>query len=799
MPRSGLKTEPRSDRRPALRTESRTESRPESRPEPRPEPRPESRSEPRSGLDALFNPRSVAVIGATEDPTRIGGRPLRYLKESGFRGEIRPVNPRRERVQGIEAWPNVAAVPGAIDVAIVAVPAARALEAVEACAERGVGAAVVFTSGFAETDADGAARQRRMGEIARASGMRILGPNCLGVYNAATGFFATFTTTLDIYRPKPGPVAVVSQSGAYGSHLGLLARRRRIDVGLWVTTGNECDVTVSECIAWMAGRTEIEVVAAYAEGVRDGDALLASLDTVRARGKCVLFTKTGRSEVGAEAVRSHTAALAGADAVFDAMLAQAGVVRTASTEEMLDAAYAASFGALPASRRVGLMTISGGAGVMMADEAAAQGLEVAPMPEEAQRRLKETLSFCTPRNPVDITAQVFNAPHLVGAFLDAMLDEGDYGAVVLFFTYVASVEFMAKPILDAIAQARERHPHRPILMSMVGPEEAIAPYEALNVPVFEDPVRAVRAVSALARVREGLADGPGMGGDGADRDGADRSGTGGDGTGGDGAGGDGAGGDGAGGDGAGGDGAGGDGAGGDGTGGEATVHPPGDRYEGGRLDEHEALRLLASWGVPAVEARVARNAAEAARAATAIGGPVAMKILSPDIEHKTEAGGVALGVAMDDAAAEHEALVARARAYDANAEVRGALVAPMVGGVECILGVRRDPVFGPVVMVGSGGVLAEIVDDVAFGKAPIDDAEAKRMIAGLAVARVLEGARGRPRCDVDALAAAVAALSRFAAAHADVIESVDVNPFVVLPEGEGGLALDALIVERGGT
>ena len=176
---------------------------------------------------------------------------------------------------------------------------------------------MVFTSGFAETDAGGAARQRRMSEIARSSGMRILGPNCLGVYNAASGFFATFTTTLDIYRPRPGPVAIVSQSGAYGSHLGLLARRRRIEVGLWVTTGNECDVTVSECIAWMAERPEIDVVAAYAEGIRDGDALLASFDAARARGKRVFFTKTGRSETGAEAVRSHTASLAGADAVFE--------------------------------------------------------------------------------------------------------------------------------------------------------------------------------------------------------------------------------------------------------------------------------------------------------------------------------------------------------------------------------------------------------------------------------------------------------------------------------------------------
>ena len=696
---------------------------------------------PQSGLDALFNPRSVAIIGATEDPTRIGGRPLRYLRESGFQGEIWPINPRRARIQGLEARPDIAEVPGIIDVAIVAVPALRAVETIEACAERGVGAAVVFSSGFAETGADGAARQRRMGEIARASGMRILGPNCLGVYNAAIGYFATFTTTLDIHRPQPGPVAIVSQSGAYGSHLGLLARRRRIEVGLWVTTGNECDVTVPECIAWMAARSETEVVTAYAEGTQDGDALLASLDTARAHGKAVFFLKAGRSEAGAEAARSHTAALAGADAVFDSILAQHGIVRTDNTEEMLDAAYAASFGVLPAGRRTGFMTISGGAGVLMADEAVAHGLEVAPMPEATQSRLKETLSFCTPRNPVDITAQVFNAPHLVGEFLDAMLDEGDYTAIVIFFTYVASVEFMAKPTLDALARARERHPHRPIFMSMIGSGDAIAPYEALNVPVFEDPVRAVRAVSALVRVREGLARGPAASAD-------------------------------------------------------ATAHPPGDRYIGGRLDEHEAQRLLASWGIPAVEARVARNAGEAGRIAMAIGTPLAMKILSPDIGHKTEAGAVALGIAAEDAAHEHDALLARARAYDANAEVRGTLLAPMVSGVECILGMRRDPVFGPVVMVGSGGVLAEVVNDVAFRKAPIDQAEAKRMIAELAIARVLEGARSRARCDIDALAGAVATLSRFAAAHADIVESVDVNPFVVLPEGEGGLALDALIVER---
>ena len=696
---------------------------------------------PQSGLDALFSPRSVAIIGASRDPTRIGGRPLRYLKESGFQGAIWPINPRHDRVQGLETRPDIADVPGTIDAAVVAVRAERVLEAIEACAEHGVGAAVVFTSGFAETDATGAARQRRMGDIARASGMRILGPNCLGVYNAAIGYFATFTTTVDVDRPRPGSVAIVSQSGAYGSHLGLLARRRRIDVGLWITTGNECDVTVPECIEWMAARPEISVVAAYAEGVKDGDALLASLDAARACGKSVLFTKAGRSETGAEAARSHTAAFSGADAVFDAVLAQHGIVRTDNTEEMLDAAYAASVGALPASRRTGFLTISGGAGVLMADEAAARGLEVAPMPEAAQARLKEQLSFCTPKNPVDITAQVFNQPRLVGEFLDAMLDDGDYAAIVIFFTLVASMEFMSGPILDALARARARYPDRPILMTMIGSDESIARYEALNVPVFEVAVRAVRAVSALARVKEGLsryrAASP-----------------------------------------------------------DAATHPRGDRYEGGRLDEHEAQALLASWGIPSVEARVARSAAEAAHAAATISGPLAMKVLSPDIDHKTEAGAVALGVAVEGAADEHDSLIARAAAHDTTAEIRGTLLAPMVDGVECILGIRRDPVFGPVVMVGSGGIFAEVLDDVAFRKAPIDVAEAKRMIAELKGARLLEGTRGRPRCDVDALAGAVAALSRFAAAHADVVESVDVNPFVVLPEGEGGLALDALVIER---
>ncbi len=711
----------------------------------------------RHSLEALLRPVSVAVVGASNDPTRIGGRPIRYLRAARYAGRIYPVNPRHAQVQGLTAFAGIADVPEAPDLAIVAVPAPSVVETVEACAARGVRAAVVFSAGFAEMGAEGRRLQDRLGAVAARTGMRVVGPNCLGVYNSELGAYATFSTTLEDGYPTPGRVALVSQSGAYGSHLSLLARKRNIDIRYWVTTGNEVDVSVPEVLGWLAEQDDVAVIMAHAEGITDRDALLRALATARARGKPVVFQKVGVTEIGAQAARSHTASLAGADPVYEAAFRQFGAYRARDTDEMLDIAYAARFGLFPESPRVALVSISGGVGVQMADAAVGFGLDVAPLSEAAQTRLKTALPYASPRNPVDITAQAFNRIDLIGDNLGIVIEEGRHDAVVAFFTYVAAADGMVEPVRRAIEAAHARRPECPLVLSIVAPPEVVRQYEAVGCPVFEDPTRAVRAVGALHRFGRSFAEH-------ADRRPAVRPGG----------------------------------------------QPPPPTALGtepaqptaplpdGPLSERAAKRLLAAAGVPVVDEELARTAEEASRIAAAFGKPVAIKLCAPYVLHKTELGGVVLDVATPAAAREaYEAVTAGARAADPAVEIEGVLVAPMVsGGVETILGIRRDPTFGPVVMFGLGGTLVELIADVSFRVAPFDEAEARRLIAETRADKVLRGVRGRGPYDVDALAAALARLSTFAAAHGDRIDSAEINPFVVLPEGQGAVALDAVIVTR---
>ena len=708
----------------------------------------------RHSLEALLRPASVAVIGASNDPTRIGGRPVRYLRAAGYAGRVYPVNPRHAQVQGLPAFGSIAEVPEAPDLAIVAVPAPSVVETVEACAARGVRVAVVFSAGFAEMGAAGRRQQDRLGAIAAATGMRVVGPNCLGVYNSELGSYATFSTTLEDGYPTPGRVALVSQSGAYGSHLSLLARKRNIDIRYWVTTGNEVDVSVPEVLGWLAEQEDVAVIMAHAEGITDRDALLRALATARSRGKPVVFQKVGVTEIGAQAARSHTASLAGADPVYEAAFRQFGAYRARDTDEMLDIAYAARFGQFPESPRVALVSISGGVGVQMADAAVGFGLDVAPLGEAAQARLKSALPYASPRNPVDITAQAFNQIDLIGDNLGIVFEEKQHDAVVAFFTYVAAADGMVEPVRRAIEAAHARRPECPLVLSIVAPPEVVRQYEAVGCPVFEDPTRAVRAVAALHRFGRSFAENAGrpVVGPGGEPPTPTTRGS--------------------------------------------ELLPAAAPLPDGPVSERTAKRLLAAAGVPVVEEELARTAEEAGRVAAAFGKPVAIKLCAPAALHKTELGGVALDVATPAAARDaYEAITARARAADPALEIEGVLVSPMVsGGVETILGVRRDPTFGPVVMFGLGGTLVEVMEDVSFRVAPFDEAEARRMIAETRVGRVLQGVRGRGPYDVAALAAALARLSAFAAAHGARIDSAEVNPFVVLPAGRGAVALDAVIL-----
>src|SRR3984885_11290860 len=451
-----------------------------------------------AGLTPLLSPRSVAVLGASSDATRIGGRPIAYMRAQGFPGALYPVNPNRAEIQGLKAYASVADLPETPDVAIVAVPAEFAVPAINDLAKRGVKAVVMFTAGFAEMDDAGAVVQAKMVATARAAGMRILGPNCLGVFDARRSYYATFSSSFDSGWPVLGRIGIASQSGAYGTHLYTLARNRGIGASLCVMTGNEGDVTVGECIGWLAENPEIDVIATYLEGIREAQNLIAALEIAKAAKKPVVMQKVGRSELGGKAAKSHTASIAGDDAVTEAVMAEFGVYRARNSEEMLDIAHTATRKIYPVKNTLGVITVSGGAGVLISDVAEGLGLAMPEMPAPAQQRLRELVPFCAPRNPVDATAQVSNDVTLVKTFTESMVRDGGYASVLDFFSMTASSRRWPQ-IREQLNMVRVENPDRLYMLSVIVPPDRRDELESDGWVVHEDPTRAVTALDAMGR------------------------------------------------------------------------------------------------------------------------------------------------------------------------------------------------------------------------------------------------------------------------------------------------------------
>lgn len=694
-------------------------------------------------LDAFFNPKSVAIVGASSNFAKIGGRPVHNMKISGYGGNVYPVNPGASEIQGLPAFPSVGDIPGPVDMAVIVVPMPHVEPALTACIDKGVRAAIVLSSGYAEISEDGARAQRRLADLGAEGGLRIMGPNCMGVMNTGTGMIATFISAIGDTGPETGTISVAAQSGAFGGHCFTLARERGLGLNLWATMGNQCDVEFSDCLAYMAQDPGTSVVLGYMEGVQDADKLIEALEIARAAEKPVVLMKVGRSEVGTAAAASHTASLTGSDAVFDALLRQYNVFRPHSIDEMFDVGYAFAGGQLPKSARTGIITVSGGVGVIMADAAEDAGLELPPLPETTQERMKALVPFAGTRNPLDVTAQFINDATLMETMYGALLEEGDYESAVCFLAGVGLNPLMMKELEPSLEAVRQRFPDQLHMLAILTTPERRARIQAMGYLCYEDPSRAIHALGVLARYSAALKRGPSA--------------------------------------------------------------PPPDLPSGApgliagtAINEVDGKRILAAAGVPAVPERIAGSSSEAAEAAETAGFPVVMKIVSPDILHKSEIGGVILDVASRRAAeTAYRDLLARAKAHAPDARIDGVLVAPMVsGGVETILGVVRDPVFGPVVMFGLGGIFVEVLKDVTFRIAPFGIDEARRMIREVRGYPMLQGVRGAPPADEEALADALAQLSAFAAANADVLETIDVNPFIVLPEGEGAVAVDALIAVR---
>jgi acyl-CoA synthetase (NDP forming) len=694
-----------------------------------------------SNLHSLFRPRSLAIVGASTDPNKIGGRPIYFLKKAGYSGAIYPVNPSNQEVQGIPAFASVSAIPEAMDQAIIALPANRVLPALEECIARGVQSVQVFSAGFAEVDAKGKALQEELRARAAEAGVRLLGPNSLGLFNVADGFFGTFATALDGAWPKTGTIGMATQSGAFGSYIFAMAVARGLGFSHFVATGNEADVDVAECIAYLAQDEATKVIVATMEGCKHGERLMAALATAHEAKKPVILMKAGASEAGAAAAASHTGSLAGADTVYDAVFRQYHAYRATTIDELLDITYACARGVLPENDRIGVITTSGGIGVLMADAASEAGLTLPTLPDTVQQQVQELLPYASGRNPVDTTAQLIGDLSLYARMLEIMLsqNESSFDTVIGYLAHIGRNPAHFAQLKAPLYAVRQRFPDRLFVLCMLADETLRAELEAEGFLVFEEPSRAIKAVGAAAWFGRGFAQ---------------------------------------------------------------PISQPVITPEAAQtsftpdqpLNEYQASQILAEAGVPMAPLAIAASVEEAVAAARQIGFPVALKILSPEIQHKSEVGGVLLNLNSEEAVRQGFAKVwQNAQQAAPQASLEGVLVAPMVqGGTECILGVQRDPVFGPVVMFGLGGIFVEVFRDVAFRVAPFGEAEALELINQTRGAALLRGVRGRPSGDIKGLARALANLSAFAYANRATIESIDINPVLVLSDRVIGV--DALVI-----
>jgi acetate---CoA ligase (ADP-forming) len=459
-------------------------------------------------LHALFHPRSIAVIGASTDPYKFGGMPVHYTKMLGFTGKLYPINPRADMVQGLKSYPTVSAIDGDVDCAVVSVPAGAVIDSITQCADKGVRIAAVFSSSFAEAGADGKRRQDEMVDIARQSGMRILGPNCMGAFCLDSGFFGTFTSSFEHHdgagAPAIGHVSIASQSGAIGTHIMVLLRERGIGISKWVTTGNQSDVDIADCIAYFATDPETKVIVTYMEGCPDGAKLMRSLNAARKAGKPVIVIKVGTTEAGAAAAASHTASLAGSDAVVDAAFRQSGAWRADSLIELVDMVAAANHGKFPARPDVGLITISGGVGVLMTDEATRLGLRVPPMPKAGRKKLLDIEPMANPRNPIDTAAMGMRDMAMTARYVEIALEDGGYPSVIVFLSHLGMVERHYGDLKAALTPVRAKFPDRIIVLVITASPETRMSLEDDGYMVCEDPSQAVKAIAGLCRMASGF-------------------------------------------------------------------------------------------------------------------------------------------------------------------------------------------------------------------------------------------------------------------------------------------------------
>ncbi|MFS8978588.1 acetate--CoA ligase family protein [Cupriavidus necator] len=695
-----------------------------------------------NAIQRLVSPRSVAVIGASADPSKTAGRPVSYLRKHGFGGAIYPVNPKVESIDGLRCYPDIASLPEVPDVGIVLLGAERAHLAVRDLAARGAGAAIVLASGYTETGAEGARRQAEL--IEAAGSMRLLGPNTIGLVNLTDNIPLSASGALEMDQFPAGSIGVVSQSGGILGALLSRAAARGIGLSKLVSTSNEVDLDLADFIDYLADDEATRVIALYVESVRNPETFRrAALKAARA-GKPVVAFKIGRSESGARAAVSHTGALAGADRMYDALFEQVGVIRAQTFSDLLDMPAALATGRKLTGNRVAILTSTGGAGTLVSDSLGVAGFET-PAPDEATaaklRALQNGDHAALDRNPIDVTLAGLQ-PDLLRAAIRILLDSPSYDAVAVIVgsSSLAMPDLMANAIRDCLPGSDKPviayvSPHAPEVASLLNRR---------GVPAFSAPEACTVAIDAMLRAGKLSA--------------VDEAGT------------------------------------------PTLPLPDLAAYGTGSIDEAAAKTLFAGFGVPVAKEVVVTDGAEAMAAAQAFRGNVVLKILSAEITHKSDVGGVAVNVPPAEVASRLARMASDVQSATGIAPQRFLVQEMVKGGVEVILGMHRDAL-GTAILLGMGGVTAELFGDTTLrllpGECGLTREAALEMIGRLKTAPLLQGFRGRPKADVEALAEAIVAFSRMVATLGDRLVEAEMNPVFVLPEGQGVVAADGVAVLAG--
>ncbi len=704
--------------------------------------RPESRVGDRGPLAPILAPRSIAVVGASRSPGTIGHQLLTNLIAEGFTGAVHPVNPNARAVCSVASAPSVSALPEPPDLAIVCVPKEAVVDVADECGAMGVRGLVVISAGFREVGAEGAARERALLEQVRRHGMRMIGPNCMGVINThpSVSMNATFAPSM----PPAGHAAFVSQSGALGVSVLDYAREYGIGIAQFASIGNKADVSGNDLLEHWEHDDNVRVILMYVENFGNPRRFL-DIATRITRQKPIVVVKSGRSRAGARAAWSHTGALAASDTAVDALLGQAGVLRAGSVEELFDMAMALGVTALPASRRTAVVTNAGGPGILAADALDAAGLDVVDLSPATVERLRPMFPpEASVRNPLDMIASA--TPEGYRAAVSALLDDPNVDAVVPIFIPPLNTEQEA--VAEAIAAAARTNRAKPVLTVLMGRRglpEGRAELHAAGIPAYVFPESAARALGALNRYREWTVQPPDVM---APLE-VDRA--------------------------------------------AATAIVERAIGEGRQqLTELEALHLLSAYGVPTAPAQLALGAEASAAAAEALGFPVVLKIVAPEIVHKSDVGGVRVGLrSASEVRAAHDDLISTVAERVPGAHVTGVLVQrQMSGGRETIAGVVRDPSFGPLVMFGLGGVFVEALRDVVFRMPPLGPRTAHDMVRAIRGLGILTGARGSAPSDLAAIADALRRVGQLALDQPQLAE-LDVNPLVAFERGV--VALDARV------